>query len=1138
MASVVDQWQPLASNPDLVDFVRSKDACLSAIINSSLDAYPGRNALAWRPIREGKPSDDYETVSYEDLGKRVRAVAAALVMDEAIDLNIGEPIGIMAFANVDFVTLNLALGICGGVIAPLQTTANMEALTNLVGELKTSCLAASLEHLDVITTLAISAAETRTILIFDHDGLDEAACAALAAAQERLDGEKPGCRILPFSEVIACGEKLPPIEPYVPGPGEDPPALIYYTSGSTGTPKGVIYTQKLVKLGYGLARDHAPIVLHYQPLNHSFGMSFIALALASGGTIFFTAKSDLSTLLVDMKSVRPTTMALVPRISEMLFQRFHADYADAIAEDEDAAMERFREEVLGGRLTDIVTGAAPTSPELRTFIEKVTGLTLMEGYGCTEAGGSITFMDRVLRPPVIDYKLIDVPELGYFTTDTPYPRGELIIKSEAMFAGYFARPDLTAAAYDEDGYYHTGDIMAEIEPDHIVYIDRTNNVMKLSQGEFVPVALLESIYAGGDPVIRQVYLYGNSTRAFLLGVVVPNMDALPAGLNDEEIKARMLAAMKRIAQANERHSYEVPRDLIIEHEPFSPENGLLAGSGKYMRPAFKDRYSERLEALYQEIAQAQDRALQDLRRTGRDAPVLETVCRAAAAVLGGKSMPVSTDGSFASSGGDSLSALSFSLLLEDIFEVPVEVSAILHPSGTFGLLAAEIAGRLDGEADSRDAVAVHGKDLSVLKASDLTLGKLIAANVLSAAADLPPPPDKEPACVLLTGATGFLGRFMCLEWLRRLERNGSGTLVCIARGKDDADARRRLLEGFEGGDGALAAEVAQLSEAHLSVLAGDLAAPRLGLSPSRWESLAEQVDVIAHPGAFVNHRLPYRQLFAANTAGTAELIALALTTRLKRFVHVSTIATTMNDGRRADEVTNIRHAIPEWRTSPAYADGYGSSKWAAEVLLARAAGEYGLPVSVFRSNMIMAPQAFSGQLNLPDIFTRLVLSLALTGLAPASFYSGDAARAHYEGLPVDFLARAIVSVGETHRSGHHTFHTLNPHDDGISVDTFVDWMIAAGVRIEKIADYHDWLQRFTTAMRGWPELQRQASLLPLIEAYDRPTPAEPGIRDAAPKFAEAIRRAGVTDDCEIPHLSSDIIIRYLDDLKAKGLLPA
>ena len=126
----------------------------------------------------------------------------------------------------------------------------------------------------------------------------------------------------------------------------------------------------------------------------------------------------------------------------------------------------------------------------------------------------------IARPLVIDYKLVDVPELGYFLTDTPYPRGELLVKSKTAMPGYYKRPEVTAEVFDADGYYRTGDVMAEIAPDQLGYVDRRNNVIKLSQGEFVAVANLEAVFAGAA-LVRQIFVYGNSERATLLAVVVP-----------------------------------------------------------------------------------------------------------------------------------------------------------------------------------------------------------------------------------------------------------------------------------------------------------------------------------------------------------------------------------------------------------------------------------------------------------------------------------------------------------------------------------------------------------------------------------------------------------------------------------------
>ena len=133
-------------------------------------------------------------------------------------------------------------------------------------------------------------------------------------------------------------------------------------------------------------------------------------------------------------------------------------------------------------------------------------------YGSTEDG--IVLVDgQIQRPPVIDYKLVDVPDLGYFGTDRPHPRGELLVKTPDLIPGYYKRPEVTAELFDADGWYHTGDVMAEIAPDQLVYVDRRNNVLKLSQGEFVTVSKLEAAY-GGHPSVRQIFVYGNSARSY------------------------------------------------------------------------------------------------------------------------------------------------------------------------------------------------------------------------------------------------------------------------------------------------------------------------------------------------------------------------------------------------------------------------------------------------------------------------------------------------------------------------------------------------------------------------------------------------------------------------------------------------
>jgi fatty acid CoA ligase FadD9 len=204
--------------------------------------------------------------------------------------------------------------------------------------------------------------------------------------------------------------------------------------------------------------------------------------------------------------------------------------------------------------------------------------------------------------------------------------------------------------------------------------------------------------------------------------------------------------------------------------------------------------------------------------------------------------------------------------------------------------------------------------------------------------------------------------------------------------------------------------------------------------------------------------LPYRQLFGRNVAGTAEVIGLALSSRLKPISCLSTVSVAMPvEPGRFEEDGDIRAISPTRSIDDSYANGYGNSKWAGEVLLREAHDLCGLPVSVFRSGMILADRRYASQLNVPDMFTRLIYSLLVTGLAPESFYertaSGQRPRSHYDGLPVDFVAESITALGADARRGFRSYDVMNPHDDGISLDVFVDWLIESGHPINRVDDY-------------------------------------------------------------------------------------
>ncbi|MBN7507765.1 carboxylic acid reductase, partial [Mycobacteroides abscessus] len=990
----------------------------------------------------------------------------------------------------------------------------------------------------------------RHITVFDyHPGVD-AQRESLESAQHRIAEAGLPISVDPISLAIGHGRALPDAPLFTAEEGTDPLALVIYTSGSTGTPKGATYSEKMVAKPWLRAdtlssKAEIPLInLNFMPMSHVMGRGSLVTALACGGLAYFAASSDMSTLFEDITLTRPTVVTLVPRVCDMLFQRYRNEVerragldpaADLATLDADVKTD-IRENLFGGRVLTIVCGSAPLSEELAAFIESCLDARITDGYGSTEAG-VIVRNGRIQRPPVIDYKLVDVPELGYFSTDKPHPRGELLVKAESVFGGYFKRPDVTADVFDPDGYYKTGDIVAELEPDKIQIVDRRNNVIKLSQGEFVAIANLEAEFAN-SPLVHQICVYGSSERSYLLAVVVPTAEAYEQSGGDEDLLKRLIAdSLAQVAREAQLQSYEVPRDFLLETEPFTAANGLLTGIAKLARPKLHEKYGARLEQLYSDIAAAQALELQALHSAGHEGkPVLDTVQRAVTALLGLSAAEVSPDAHFVDLGGDSLSALAFSDLLRDIFTVEVPVGDIVSAANDLTAIAriVERHREADGHSVTPTAESVHGAGHSEIRAADLTLDKFIDAATLRAAPSLPKAVGI-PRTVLLTGSNGYLGRFLALEWLERLDKT-DGKLIVIVRGKNAEAAYRRLEEAFDSGDAGLLAHFRSLADKHLEVLPGDIGEENLGLDADTWQRLADTVDVIVHPAALVNHVLPYSQLFGPNVVGTAEIIKLALTTKIKPITYLSTVAVAISvDPKVFDEDSDIRTISAVRPVDELYANGYGNSKWAGEVLLREAHDLCGLPVAVFRSDMILAHSRYTGQLNVPDQFTRLILSLIATGIAPGSFYqaqtTGERPLAHYDGLPADFTASAITALGSI--EGLHTYDSVNPHADGISLDNFVDWLIEAGYPIARIDNYTEWFTRFDTAIRGLPEKQKQHSLLPLLHAYRYPQHAHNGAFLPAIRFSEGVQ---AQLNADIPHLTRELIVKYAADLKQLGLL--
>ena len=933
---------------------------------------------------------------------------------------------------------------------------------------------------------------------------DAAPVAAVTAAElrPRLDGR----------DLVVLDVEDPAIDGYpctalsVPSP--DDVSYVIYTSGTTGAPKGVAITHhnviRLVEsLGAALPRSGAWAQCH----SYAFDVSAWEMwgALLGGGRLVVVPESvagspaDFHDLLVGQ---RVEVLTQSPCAVAMLSPEGLDSMALVVGAE--ACPAELVDRWAPGRV--MINAYGPTE----TTVDAAMSAPLTAGSGAPPigspvAGAALFVLDAWLRP---------VP---------PGVVGELYVAGSGVGLGYVRRPALTSARFVACPFaagmrmYRTGDLVrwrgcGALEG-QLDYVGRADEQVKIRGYRIEPGEVAAALTA--LPGVDQAAVVAREDRPGdkrLVGYITGTADP----------------AATRAQLAERLPSYLVPAAVVVLDALPLTVNGKL-DTRALPAPGYRDGGRYRAPST----------------------PIEETLAGIYARILGVDRVGV--DASFFDLGGDSLSAMRVIAAIDAELDVQLKVATLFDAPSVAGL--SRRLSTPSGACLVNDLLfaAVHGRmafGAGELKAADLMLDKFIDAPTLTAAPTLPGP-SAEVRTVLLTGATGFVGRYLVLELLEQLELV-DGTLICVVRGESDEDARRRLDNTFDS-DPHLRRHFRELAADHLEVVAGDKGEQQLGLDAETWQRLAENVDLIVDSAAVVSAILPYSELFGPNVAGTAELIRLALSTKLKAYSYVSTA----DVGEQVDpsmfsEDADIRAISPTRIVDGGPANGYGNTKWAGEVLLREANDLCGLPVAVFRCGMVLADPKYAGQLNVSDTVSRMAVSLLATGIAPGSFYAldrnGNRQRAHFDGLPVGFVAEAIAAlrpqvIGPL-SGAFQTYHVMNPHDDGIGLDEYVDWLIEAGHPIQRIDDFDEWVDRFEAALRALPDRQRRHSVLQMLllaRHSRRLQPLQPSRGADAPtdRFRAAVHEAKLGPDKknpDIPQVSPAIVLSYATDLRLLGLL--
>lgn len=277
----------------------------------------------------------------------------------------------------------------------------------------------------------------------------------------------------------------------------------------------------------------------------------------------------------------------------------------------------------------MVSGSAPLSEHVMTFFRCLLGVAVVEGYGQTEgaAAATISHPEDIatcghVGGPVgsVEIKLVDVPEMGYLSTDTLHRgkpcrgRGEIWVRGPSVFIGYYKDPVKTQETLTDDGWLMSGDIGLWNMDGCLQIIDRKKNIFKLAQGEYVAAEKIENVL-NQSLFIGQNFVYGDSFQSALVAIVVPDEevvkqwaensnDASLKGLNmkalcqTDALRGLIMKEIKTLAKKAGLHGFETPKAIHLEHEQFTAENGLTTPTFKLKRPQLRDHYQSQINEMY------------------------------------------------------------------------------------------------------------------------------------------------------------------------------------------------------------------------------------------------------------------------------------------------------------------------------------------------------------------------------------------------------------------------------------------------------------------------------------------------------------------------------------------------------------
>ena len=578
---------------------------------ATVNQYPFRTALRYK--KQGR----YLAITYQELKNSVDAVAAEL---RQLGIQQKDKVGIFSYNRPEWVIADLAIMKLGAIVVSIYHNLPAFYAKYITNDSKMKLI--FVENSELFATIESIRTETpslKKVVLFDDSGVD------------------PGKDFIKFSDMKKT-ELRTILEPVLIS--KDELATIVYTSGTTGEPKGVMLTH------HNIVTNALSAIKRFRIVPEDIFLSFLPLCnmfektcgyytiLFAGGSIAYV--ENFNTIAEDVKKIRPTILITVPRIIEKVYDTVVKKTKEssfikrvllqsAINNLNEYANRQYKNlkiplwlkikyflynqfiaakfrKLAGGRVRVIVSGSAPLNREVAKILH-ILGFNIMEGYGLTETA------------PIVCTNLLEDRRLG--TVGKPIDdveikigeNDEILVKGPNLMKGYLNKPEETAKAIDQDGWFHTGDQGKFDEYGNLAITGRIKEIIVTSYGKKIGPVPIEQKISESEHV-EQVMLYGDKMK-HIVALIVPNrvsieryartkgisFDDYPALLATDLIKE--LFKHKIEVATSELASYEKPIAFALIAESFTVENGLLTPTLKLRRNQVIEKYKSLIESIYQ-----------------------------------------------------------------------------------------------------------------------------------------------------------------------------------------------------------------------------------------------------------------------------------------------------------------------------------------------------------------------------------------------------------------------------------------------------------------------------------------------------------------------------------------------------------